>query len=109
MKKSLEKIKMLIGLNKIDILYETLKFFNEILASNRDIVLEQKHEVDKILNGIQDWLSKIMAEQKELKTFINKILPLILDFVEELFAKNNNSETVLDYADITFDVLHNVK
>lgn len=108
MKKSLEKIKMLIGMNKIDILYETLKFFNEILSSNRELVLAQQHEVDKILNAIQDWLGKIMTEQKELKTFLSKIVPLILDCVDELFGKNCKSESILQYADITFDILQNV-
>lgn len=109
MKKSLEKIKMLIGINKIDILYETLKFFNELMSSNRELVLGQKHEVDKIFNGIQDWLGKIMTDQKELKTLIGKIIPLILDTVEELFCKNNNSEAFIEFCEITFDILQNVK
>ena len=108
MKRSLEKIKMLISVNKIDILYETLKFFNELMGSNRELVLGQKHEVDKILNGIQDWLAKIMTEQKELKTLIGKIIPLILEIVEEFFCKNNNSESIVDYCEITFDILQNV-
>lgn len=108
MKKSLDKIKMLIGINRIDILYETLKFFNEILNSHRDLVLMQKHEVDKILNGIQDWLAKIMTEQKELKTLIGKIVPLILENVEELFSKKNNSEVILEYCEISFEILQNV-
>lgn len=99
---------MLIGVNKIDILYETLKFFNELLCSNRELVLGQKHEVDKIFNGIQDWLAKIMTEQKELKTLIGKIIPLILEIIEELFCKNNNSDMILDYCEITFDILQNV-
>ncbi len=109
MKKSLDKIKMLIGINKIDILYETLKFFSEILNSHRELVLNQKHEVDKILNGIQDWLAKIMTEQKELKTLIGKILPLILEIIEEFFTKNPNSEGIFEYCEIVFDILQNVK
>ena len=108
MKKSLDKIKMLIGINKIDILYETLKFYVEILGSHRELALAQKHEIDKVLNGIQDWLGKPMTEQKELKTFISKIIPHILETVDELFTKNNNSEIIFDYCEITFDILQNV-
>ena len=54
-KKSMDKIKMLIGINKIEILYESLKFVNDLCSSQRGVILQQKHEFDKLLNGIQDW------------------------------------------------------
>lgn len=54
-RKSLDKMKMLIGIHKIELLYEALKFLNELTASQKDFVLHQKNEFDKVLNGIQDW------------------------------------------------------